>query len=244
MTPKISAAKGRRIKHWTRELLLIIAGGAVALAADAQWSARSDRETESKSLNTLLTQTEKLIADLRADSTEVANYRARSAQLHRVLRGELPVPRGDSLSQLLTLGTITIRIPASPYSAMLELGRFDVVRDSELRFALVEFTNELIHARARGESFGEQHGLLNDTKVTALERAWTGAPTVGASNPPAGFGSGRATYNIDFEQLRRDAEFRSAVARTVDYAYATERRSGAILTMAARITSLLRRHPR
>jgi hypothetical protein len=154
---------------WKRlfaELAVIVAGVLIALAADAWWERRLEREEARDYLQQLLVdfqETEqRLHGTIAGDSTTLESV---SRVIDRALRGNFPPP--DSLDlptrynqfEPLT-GTLT---------ALIEGGDLRLIRNDSLRFELVAFSAQI---DAAGQILGHSETLIfNSIERVSLGRA-------------------------------------------------------------------------
>ena len=130
----------RTMRSYLVELVVIIAGILLALAADAAWDYRQDREKEAAILRALVIEFENDAAELIEDQAD----RAKRLNLYDAL-----VNRGDELSlsqqaQALT-GLMGYRFYAPNHAVLddvLNTGRLGLITSDRLRVLIMKFEHE------------------------------------------------------------------------------------------------------
>lgn len=135
---------GVRWQSALREFVLIVAGVLVALAAQAWWQSRDDRALERVYLHQLradLTETERIIAQ--ADTSMAPVSQALNALQYSF--GEPHRPPRDSVFALMRTGVggwDRIRPVLGTAEAMIATGDLSLIRDDDLRNAIVGYVEE------------------------------------------------------------------------------------------------------
>jgi len=127
---------------WKRvgvEAVAIVGSILLAFAIDAWWDNRKAAQDEIESL-------ELIHRDLREAQSQLDDYSkysrgaARSAlNAYAALSGPGPWDREKIRTELIRVDRITVRIPTAAYTEVLSTGNLRVIRDRELRDAIVRF---------------------------------------------------------------------------------------------------------
>lgn len=192
--PRRSPLEGWRTA--LREFVVIVAGVLCALAAQAWWEGRQERERERAYLVQLLADTEENERRLaRAIDDDSEAVRGGAAAL-KALDGAGPVPSTDSLARWIELaGRASDPKPLTgTYRALLGTGDLRLVRNDSLRARLVAYAAGIDNESQRLQQL---RGMVLDN-VGPFVRA---VPFV-----RQGFVGGGSALVIDVERLRRDPE--------------------------------------
>lgn len=189
-------------KYALGELSLIVAGVLIALAVDAWWDNRQEREREREYLGQLLADVRenerRLDAAIREDSTDYL------AGLARVLRiATRPGPLALDSTGVFT-GFAMFRPLKGTYTALLESGSVNLLRNDSVRFEVIRYAGEM-------ESVESMLALAGEMTLSTV-RSWNRAEWQSRRIAP---GEGRPGEHwreeLDWETVLRDPEVLSAL---------------------------------
>ena len=130
-TPRLVA-----LGRLSAELLVIVVGVLIALGVDTWWAGVQDRQLESAAL-------ESLSSELGVAEDQLQDYVGRDSLIMRradalLARSSLPA---DTLADLVSgiFNTIPDEVRLRSYDELLSTGRLQLLRDREVRLALLEF---------------------------------------------------------------------------------------------------------
>jgi len=196
-------------KHAVGEVCLIIIGILVALAVDAWWDRRQDAATEQAYL-------QQLLLDVDANDQAIRDVLNRhSAAVDAATRlatsfdapGSLPSCEvmADMLLSALTWQPLELR--TGTYSALLATGDIRLIRDSDLRAAVIRYAGVVdTVTRAVSQTEGEAWTTAQPFR-RRVEFFWRSLEPRATSAPPLWAG-------CNFQPLRHDAEIREALFST------------------------------
>lgn len=179
-----------------REFAIIVAGVLAALAAQAWWESRQERERERAYLAQLLADTRDNEQRLEAAIAEDSAYGAATARALDALESPGPLPPRDSLvGWILQAGNGSDFKPLTgTYRALLGTGDLRLVRNDSLRVRVVAYAASL-------DSETERLQQLRGTLLAEIGRFARAVPFIRRV-----FSGGVDAESVDVERLRRDPE--------------------------------------
>ena len=143
------------------ELLVIVVGVFIALAADAAWDDYTEGRRESGVLADLLNEFRDHEARLSTDIQTNELAHAAALQYGAVLRGELEIS-GDSLTRLVDRSQRGARFDplTGTLSSLLDGGELSLIGDPELRRALAAWGDRVDEARATSEAMSSNRRAI------------------------------------------------------------------------------------
>jgi hypothetical protein len=137
------------IRWFFAELLVVITGILIALAAQSWWQNRGNENAERAYLEQLLADTreneELLTRRITADSTA----RHRAGRMAAILRERLPLPPQDTMAVLARLGSTTFSLITATYDGLIATGDIKLLRNDSLRTATL-YLGTQIHRSSAG----------------------------------------------------------------------------------------------
>lgn len=133
--------KSTRWAGYAAEVVTIVAGILLALAADAGYRYLADRASESEIIGSLRVEFAADVDELRADQQHRVEKLASIDLLKAVRKGDVGLPAPEILANAL-LNTLDYRFytPSHPIlDDLLATGRLELIRSDELRYALMVF---------------------------------------------------------------------------------------------------------
>jgi hypothetical protein len=139
----------RRWRRAIRDVVLIVVGVLIALAANAWWQARADRERERVYIRQLLADARESERALRPafqlDSTTAHGMQRLLSALDRV-----PVPPRDSLRAWMQRPPVVYSAPRprlGTVNALIQTGEIRLFRDERLRSAVIDYASTMEEER-------------------------------------------------------------------------------------------------
>ena len=150
-----------RLRNLLAELLVIVVGVLIALAADAAWDDYTEGRREADVLADLLTEFRDHETRLSADIQTNELAHAAALQYGAVLRGELVIT-GDSLTRLVDRSQRGARFDprTGTLSSLLDGGELALIGDPELRRALAGWGDRVDEARATNEAMSNNRRVI------------------------------------------------------------------------------------
>ena len=159
-TPRFARLRAVSWRHWFREVAVIAAGALAALAAQAWWQDRQDREREADYVRQLLTDTRenerRLTKEIADDSTAGVAAKRTAAFMF----GTGPIPPSDTIVHWLFYNGAFSSSEFQPingtYAALLTTGDLRLIRDELLRGELVAYAARLDAERENMRFYTQQ----------------------------------------------------------------------------------------
>ncbi len=133
--------KSTRWAGYAAEVVTIVVGILLALAADAGYRYLADRASESEIVDSLRVEFAADVDELRADQQHRAEKLASIDLLKAVRKGDVGLPAPEILANAL-LNSLDYRFYTSSHPVLDDLlatGRLELIRSDELRYALMVF---------------------------------------------------------------------------------------------------------
>lgn len=125
------------------QLVTIIAGVLIALAAQAWWSGRQDRDREQKYLHQLHVDLEVTRDRLNAEIASEDSAIHRMSMMVRFLRSTGELPPVDSVRGWIRSNNGDFRPVTGTLRALMQTGDIGIIKDDSLRAAIIEYDSRL-----------------------------------------------------------------------------------------------------
>ncbi len=126
-------------KRLSAEAAAIVASILLAFAIDAWWESLAASEDEVQSLELIRRDVSESVAQLELFLQFTANTSQKALGIYKVLSGPGPYDRDRIHNDMVGVDRRTMRLPRAAYTDLLSTGNLRIIRDRELRDAIVTF---------------------------------------------------------------------------------------------------------
>jgi len=207
----------RHAARWfASELTVVVAGVLIALAVQAWWQGRSDRERETDYLRQLLADTRENRRLLEAQIATDSAAREQSLAMSRLLRSRDPLPPLDSLLSWSRLaGNGNLRLVTGTQTGLLQTGEVRLIRNPDLRRTTLDLAASITRTEVTVDRNRDHLIVYADARDASLIRHATRLAPVGAASPLEHAIDIDWWRRVDFAALRGDVAGRAAFQRAV-----------------------------